>query len=97
MTMSSNQTTNGKLTNKDLTQIYGRYIHLNGMNDYPGQMHAGFTYSIIPALKKIYADNKEKRIDAYQRHMTEYFNVTVSWRLAPGCRPCYGRAKRRGR
>ena len=59
MTMSSNQTTNGKLTNKDLTQIYGRYIHLNGMNDYPGQMHAGFTYSIIPALKKIYADNKE--------------------------------------
>ena len=33
--MSSNQTTNGKLTNKDLTQIYGRYIHLNGMNDYP--------------------------------------------------------------
>lgn len=76
MTMSSNQTTNGKLTNKDLTQIYGRYIHLNGMNDYPGQMHAGFTYSIIPALKKIYADNKEKRIDAYQRHMNEYFNVT---------------------
>ena len=74
--MSSNQTTNGKLTNKDLTQIYGRYIHLNGMNDYPGQMHAGFTYSIIPALKKIYADNKEKRIDAYQRHMNEYFNVT---------------------
>lgn len=76
MTMSSNQTRNGKLTNKDLTQIYGRYIHLNGMNDYPGQMHAGFTYSIIPALKKIYADNKEKRIDAYQRHMNEYFNVT---------------------
>ena len=76
MTMSSNQTTNGKLTNKDLTQIYGRYIHLNGMNDYPGQMHAGFTYAIIPALKKIYADNKEKRIDAYQRHMNEYFNVT---------------------
>lgn len=76
MTMSSNQTTNGKLTNKDLTQIYGRYIHLNGMNDYPGQMHAGFTYSIIPALKKIYADNKEKRVDAYQRHMNEYFNVT---------------------
>ena len=74
--MSSNQTTNGKLTNKDLTQIYGRYIHLNGMNDYPGQMHAGFTYAIIPALKKIYADNKEKRIDAYQRHMNEYFNVT---------------------
>ena len=76
MTMSSNQTTNGKLTNKDLTQIYGRYIHLNGMNDYQGQMHAGFTYSIIPALKKIYADDKEKRIDAYQRHMNEYFNVT---------------------
>lgn len=96
--MSSNQTTNGKLTNKDLTQIYGRYIHLNGMNDYPGQMHAGFTYSIIPALKKIYADNKEKRIDAYQRHMNEYFNVTPYLGGLPlGRRSCYGRAKRRGR
>ena len=76
MTMSSNETTTGKLTDADLRQIYGRYVHLNGMNDYPGQMHAGFTYAMIPALKKIYADNKEKRVEAYTRHMSEYFNVT---------------------
>lgn len=76
MTMSSNEITTGKLTDADLRQIYGRYIHLNGMNDYPGQMHAGFAYAMIPALKKIYADNKEKRVEAYTRHMSEYFNVT---------------------
>lgn len=76
MTMSSNDKSAGKLTKKDLRQIYGRYIHLNGMNDYPGQMHAGFTYALIPALKKIYADDKQKRLDAYNRHMSEYFNVT---------------------
>lgn len=74
--MSSNDKSVGKLTKKDLRQIYGRYIHLNGMNDYPGQMHAGFTYALIPALKKIYADDKQKRLDAYNRHMSEYFNVT---------------------
>lgn len=74
--MSSNEKSTGKLDSKDLRQVYGRYIHLNGMNDYPGQMHAGFTYSIIPALKKIYGDDQGKLVDAYERHMSEYFNVT---------------------
>lgn len=75
--MSSNETkSTGMLSNKDLMQVYSRYIHLNGMNDYPGQMHGGFTYSMIPALKKIYKDDPEKRVDAYKRHMSEYFNAT---------------------
>lgn len=75
MTMSSNDK-HTVLSDRDLRQVYGRYIHLNGMNDYPGQMHAGFTYAMLPALKKIYADDPEKRVDAYKRHMSEYFNVT---------------------
>ncbi|WP_312432970.1 PTS system mannose/fructose/sorbose family transporter subunit IID [Lacrimispora sp.] len=65
-----------KITKKDLRKIYLRYFALNCMNDYPGQMHNGYTFSLLPVLKKIYADNKEKRVDAYKRHMNEYINVT---------------------
>lgn len=74
--MSSNVKQGGLLSNKDLLTAFSRGIHLNGMNDYPAQMHSGYTYAMIPALKKIYKDDKEKRVDAYRRHMTEYFNVT---------------------
>ena len=45
------------------------------MNDYPGQMHNGYTFSLLPVLDKIYKDNKEERIKAKKRHM-EYFNIT---------------------
>ncbi len=76
MTMSSSEKNAAVLNDADLRQVYSRYIHLNGMNDYPGQMHAGFTYAMLPALKKIYKDDKEKRVEAYTRHMSEYFNVT---------------------
>ena len=50
-------------------------IALNCMNDYPGQMHNGYTFSLLPVLDKIYKDNKEERIKAKKRHM-EYFNIT---------------------
>lgn len=76
MTMSSSEKNAAVLNDADLRQVYSRYIHLNGMNDYPGQMHAGFTFAMLPALKKIYKDDKEKRVEAYIRHMSEYFNVT---------------------
>ena len=45
------------------------------MNDYPGQMHNGYTFSLLPVLDKIYKDNKEERIKAKKRHM-DYFNIT---------------------
>lgn len=64
-----------KITNKDLKTIFFRYLALNAINDYPGQMHNGYTFSLLPALDKIYADDKEKRIKAKKRHM-EYFNIT---------------------
>ena len=44
-------------------------------DDYPGQMHNGYTFSLLPVLDKIYKDNKEERIKAKKRHM-EYFNIT---------------------
>lgn len=74
--MSSNEKRGGALSNKDLANVFRRAIHLNGMNDYPGQMHSGYTNAMIPALKKIYKDDDKKLVDAYERHMNEYFNVT---------------------
>lgn len=76
MSSKNEKKTSGMLSQKDLRNVYRRYVHLNGMNDYPAQMHSGFTYSIIPALKKIYKDDKKKRVEAYGRHMNEFFNVT---------------------
>lgn len=53
-----------KIEKKDLKTIYRRYLALNSMNDYPGQMHNGYTFSLLPVLDKIYKDNKEERIKA---------------------------------
>ena len=64
-----------KIEKKDLKTIYRRYLALNCMNDYPGQMHNGYTFSLLPVLDKIYKDNKEERIKAKKRHM-EYFYIT---------------------
>ena len=64
-----------KIEKKDLKTIYRRYLALNCMNDYPGQMHNGYTFSLLPVLDKIYKDNKEELIKAKKRHM-EYFNIT---------------------
>ena len=49
-----------KIEKKDLKTIYRRYLALNCMNDYPGQMHNGYTFSLLPVLDKIYKDNKEE-------------------------------------
>lgn len=70
--------TSKKLTKKDINKIFIRYIALNCMNDYPGQMHSGFTFSLLPALKKIYKDDPEKLNESLMRHQSEYFNVTPS-------------------
>ena len=43
-----------KIEKKDLKTIYRRYLALNSMNDYPGQMHNGYTFSLLPVLDKIW-------------------------------------------
>ena len=63
-----------KIEKKDLKRIFRRYLAINCMNDYPGQMHNGYTFTMMPALDKIY-DDREERIKAKKRHM-EYFNIT---------------------
>lgn len=57
-----------KIEKKDLKRIFRRYLAINCMNDYPGQMHNGYTFTMMPALDKIY-DDREERIKAKKRHM----------------------------
>ena len=57
-----------KIEKKDLGRIFRRYIMLNSMNDYPGQMHSGYTFALLPIIDKLYED-KEERIKAKKRHM----------------------------
>lgn len=65
-----------KISKKDLMNVYFRYMTIDCMTDYPGQIHSGYTFSLLPVLDKIYND-KEERIKAKKRHM-EYFNVTTA-------------------
>nr|WP_222591532.1 PTS system mannose/fructose/sorbose family transporter subunit IID [Pediococcus cellicola] len=63
------------LTKKDLRKTFWRSFTMEWAWNYERQMNLGYTYSMIPALKKIYKGNKEKLTDAYKRHL-EFFNVT---------------------
>lgn len=63
-----------KIDKNDLKKVFKRYLALNCMNDYPGQMHNGYTFSMLPIIDKVY-EEKDERIKAKKRHM-EYFNIT---------------------
>ena len=42
-----------KIEKKDLKTIYRRYLALNSMNDYPGQMHTPYFQFLIRFIKII--------------------------------------------
>ena len=64
-----------KIEKERFKTIYRRYLALNSMNDYPGQMHNGYTFPLLPVLIRFIKIIKEERIKAKKRYM-EYFNIT---------------------
>lgn len=74
MTKNSNQTTESKITKKDLMRVFWRSFTMEWSWNYERQMNLGFCYSMLPILDKLY-DKEEHRIQAYQRHL-EFYNVT---------------------
>ncbi len=52
-----------------------RTLALQGCFNYERQQAVGFLYGIIPALEKIYKDDKEGLNEALLRH-TAFFNTT---------------------
>lgn len=64
----------GKITKKDLKKVFWRSFPTEHLWNYERMMNAGYTYAMIPVLKKLYPD-KDDLADALTRHM-EVYNVT---------------------
>jgi len=64
------------MDSKMRTKIYWRYVFLSqACFSQVKMMTAGFCYAMLPWLKKLYPDNKEKLIEAMVRHQA-FFNCT---------------------
>lgn len=64
-----------KLTKEDLRKVFLRSLTIMCSWNYERQMHMGFMCGMSPVLDKLYADDEERKKDAYRRHM-EFFNCT---------------------
>lgn len=64
-----------KLTVKDLNRVFWRSFALQGSESYTDMQGMGYTFSILPALKKIYAGNDDKLYESALRN-TALFNTT---------------------
>ncbi|EJE4622568.1 PTS mannose/fructose/sorbose transporter family subunit IID, partial [Listeria monocytogenes] len=63
------------LTKKDLMKVFWRSFTMEWSWNYERQSNLGYGFSMLPALKKIFKNDKDKRISSYQRHL-EFYNVT---------------------
>ncbi|WDF82383.1 PTS system mannose/fructose/sorbose family transporter subunit IID [Lacticaseibacillus pabuli] len=64
-----------KLTKRDLNKVFWRTLQMEFAWNYERQMNLGFSYAMIPALKRLYSDDKKKMSAALKRHLT-FFNTT---------------------
>ena len=70
----NNETINeGCLNNKDFRRVFFRSFTSMGSFNYKGYNNIGYVYSIDPALRKIYGDDKEAYHEAMVRNC-EFFN-----------------------
>lgn len=74
MTTKSN-TMEKKLTKKDLKSVFWRAFLLPACYSMDRMQAPGFAYSMIPVLKTLYGDNKEKLAEACTRHSEVYNNT----------------------
>ncbi|ECV1166758.1 PTS mannose transporter subunit IID [Listeria monocytogenes] len=63
------------LTKKDLMKVFWRSFTMEWSWNYERQSNLGYGFSMLPALNKIFKNDKDKRISSYQRHL-EFYNVT---------------------
>lgn len=63
-----------QITRKDLQQLFWRTIPFEHSWNYERMGHVGFTWALIPILRKLYPNESDFR-DAMKRHM-ELYNVT---------------------
>lgn len=63
------------ITHKDLMKVFWRSFTMEWAWNYERQMNLGYAFSLVPVLKKIYSNSKEKLAEAYKRHLA-FYNVT---------------------
>lgn len=64
-----------KISKNTLRKVFWRSIPMEFSWNYERMMNAGYCYSMIPALKEIYKDDKEELSKAMERHL-EFYNTT---------------------
>lgn len=65
----------GKIGKEILRKVYFRSIPMEHSWNYERMMNLGYCYAMLPALKALYGDDKEKLAKAMLRHM-EFYNTT---------------------
>ena len=65
-----------KITKHDLLTLFFRCFLLPACYSMDRMQAPGFAYSMIPVLKKLYGDNKEKFSQALSRH-SEVYNLSL--------------------
>lgn len=71
----SNTSNDKKITKKDLRKVFFRSIAYNSSFNYERQLNLGWAWSLMPVLRKLYGDNKEKMSKALKRHLV-FNNIT---------------------
>lgn len=77
MISNSNDTklTEKKITKKELNSVFWRSMTYNASFNYERQLNVGWTFSLMPVLRKLYGDDQEEMTAALQRHL-EFNNIT---------------------
>ena len=66
---------NKQITKKELKSVFFRSFLLPSCYSMDRMQAPGFAYSMIPVLKKLYGDDKEKYAEALSRHSEVYNNT----------------------
>lgn len=71
MKMNSKNTIdpNSKITKRDFWKVFTRSCTLDSAWNYERQQHLMYCYTMIPILKRLYSDNKDKMAKALKRHL----------------------------
>lgn len=67
--------TSKQIMPSELKKVFWRSFTLEGSWNYEKMAATGFSYSLIPIIDKVYADDEEKKKRALERHL-ELMNIT---------------------
>ena len=66
-----------KLSEKTLKKVYNRHYQLLGCFNYERQMSTGYAWTMMPAMRELYADDPVEMKKGVKRHL-EFFNCATT-------------------